>query len=229
MVTRILLLSGLLVSAVVAGVACEPIDGPTSPASKKAPRDQGAEDDTTDDSNNDGDDNGPDAGPADGSTGADGGADGGGDGGDAGDGGAVNVFAGRPAYTATLGPTTQKASHPNPAGQNCTSVSACHGVGAGAREFLFGGTVYTAKAGGAVAPQVEVLVLDATGKALNAYTDALGNFFRLKGNEVVTLPVRMGARDATNVRNMPGALQANFVSCNGCHQTNNGTGGIHVP
>lgn len=135
------------------------------------------------------------------------------------------MFAGVPAYVATLGPSTIDTSGKgnghlsfsatgNPAGHACLT---CHdGTGkGGAPAFLFAGTVYEDKAATKAAAKVEVRMVGADGKGLSSYTDINGNFFFRASAGVMTVPATAGARTATITRSMVSKI--NDANCNQCH------------
>ena len=94
-----------------------------------------------------------------------------------------------------------------------------------------GGTVYKDKAGTMPAAKVEVRLRNpTTGKAVSAYTDALGNFFVRKSeaaNAGVTFPVNAGVRDATDVATMTDTLTEGACNATTCHGGKQGW--IHLP
>ncbi len=128
------------------------------------------------------------------------------------------VFADAGAYVPTLGPSARNPKHTgsqNPAGQACLS---CHG---GQRpnvvQFLFAGTVWNAPAASAATPMAEVRVVQASGAALSAYSDADGNFFFVRGaNGPLAPPVAGGVRDAKATALMTNVF--NDGDCNSCHR-----------
>ena len=149
-----------------------------------------------------------------------GGSGGGGGGSDAG-GVAVDAFTGAGPYVATLGPSTLKSGHQNkfgttdPAGHDCLQ---CHG-------FAFGGTVYSSATGTTPVSSAEVRVVDATGKAYSAYSDANGNFY-FSATSGFAAPAKVGVRDGSNTALMIGTI--NTGACNGCH-TGSSTARVHLP
>lgn len=73
---------------------------------------------------------------------------------------------------------------------------------------------------------------DAAGHAVSAWTDSLGNFFVSSSDAQaanITVPVEVGARDATNVRLMMATTDPDKQGCNdkSCH--GGAQGFIHVP
>ncbi len=137
----------------------------------------------------------------------------------------AGVFANAPAYVAILGPSTidkfgKGNGHlsfnkdGNPAGKACLTCHDGSGKG-GAPKFLFAGTIYQDAAGTKVAPQVEVRLVGADGKALTAYTDINGNYFFPAAAGTTTVPASAGARNATASRTMTNKI--NDGNCNSCH------------
>lgn len=145
-----------------------------------------------------------------------------------------DAFTGAPAFVpGKSGTNTSRGQHVlqfgnlNPAQKDCLT---CHSKNNDLLMFA-GGTVYKDKAGTMPAAQVEVRLRNpTTGKAVSAYTDALGNFFVRKSdatNAGVTFPVNAGVRDATNVATMtdtPMVGSCNAATCHGGTQ-----GWIHLP
>jgi hypothetical protein len=134
---------------------------------------------------------------------------------------APSAFTGAPAYTAkTGGNTLQFGDHPglgNPAKAACMS---CHGPGGKGPRFFLGGTVYKDKAATTAAPQIEVRVRDAAGKAVSAYSDNLGNFYVTQNaatNAGVTFPVSVGIRNATSTELMSATITSGDCNSSTCH------------
>ena len=108
------------------------------------------------------------------------------------------------------------ASNPSNAGHDCMAAN-CHGTvtpGAGANQYAFAGTVYTAAGGTTGAAGVTVHV-----GTLSTVSDQAGNFYYPA--TTITFPVN------TDVTSKSMATPINVGSCNGssCHQNPGGTSG----
>lgn len=134
-----------------------------------------------------------------------------------------DAFKGAAAFVAGTGGNTSQLQHIlkvgnlNPAQKECLN---CHGSGNKLLMFA-GGTVYKDAAGATPAASVEVRLRNATtGKAVSAYTDALGNFF-VRSSEAatagVTQPVIVGVRDATTSKSMVAAPKDGGCNAGTCH------------
>ena len=106
-------------------------------------------------------------------------------------------------------------------GKDCV-VAGCHGNGG--KQWLFGGTVYTAATGGQTMAQAEVKVVDGANKEIaKAYTDANGNFWFDKGALTIPAGSKVGVRTAAKVMRMATTLGPTGGGCNnaaGCHAKN---------
>ena len=167
----------------------------------------------------------PGGGTSGGPAGSDAGSDAGGDAGSSGAPSPVNAFTGAGAFVSKLGPSTRKGSHnfagntppTSPMGQACRN---CH-------NFFMGGTVYADAAGTLPAAGVEVRARDAAGNAVSAWTDQDGNFYA--GNAgAVTLPARVGVRDAANTKVMSSTIASGTCASSTCHVSGK-QGPIHLP
>jgi hypothetical protein len=135
------------------------------------------------------------------------------------------VFADAPAYTAKLGSSSVDSTgkdkghltfnaQGNPAGRPCLS---CHDATEkdGAPHYLFAGTIYLDKEGTKPASKIEIRMVDADGKAVSTYSDALGNFFVKATGGDLAGPATAGARDGTMSHTMKDKI--NDGDCNLCH------------
>ncbi|WP_394845655.1 hypothetical protein LZC95_52575 [Pendulispora brunnea] len=142
-----------------------------------------------------------------------------------------SAFLEAPAYTATEGDSTVKNTHANPAGENCVR-SGCHAPGNGTGPgFIIGGTIYKDRDGlNPVGAGVEVRIRAPNGKAVNTYTDQLGNF-RIRADKdpafaQIPQDSKIGVRAGTATANIQlmnqtinGAGETSGGSCqrSGCH------------
>lgn len=144
--------------------------------------------------------------------------------------GGTNAFSGQPAFS-TDAPTDKAANHhtqaaqgfTNPAGQDCMT---CHKAGGTGTQFAFGGTVYQSATSTTGAPDVEVRVVDSTGKEQGtAHSDTDGNFWVVS---TTALPsgALAGARNAASTQLM---ISAATGACNNCHKTGGIQAPMHVP
>jgi hypothetical protein len=130
----------------------------------------------------------------------------------------ASVFKNAPAFTAQTGPRAHNA------GKDCMS---CHRTGGGeAPRFSFGGTLYDQK--GSPVAGAEVRLVDASGKAVSAYTSSTGTFY---SGTTFAAPAHVGARSATASSEMLSELQAADGACSSCHCTgaNCTVGLVHLP
>ncbi len=142
------------------------------------------------------------------------------------DAGPIDAFTGAGAYQSKSGPSTRKAAHPftndDPHGRACFD---CHG--SSATSFSFAGTVYANAAGTQRAANVEVRLLDKSGKALSAWTNADGNFFFiLEPNGDLDFPSHAGIRNAKGKKVMQSITDSG--DCNNCHKAG-GAGRLVAP
>ncbi len=126
---------------------------------------------------------------------------------------AGSPFASAAAYAA---PTKACSGQHNP-GKDCLS---CHKSGGSAGSFGWAGTVY---ANGVAAANIEVAVLDASGKSTSVYSCSNGNVY---SKTAFTGPAKVAARNATTELDMITPLQSGAQSpassggaCNACHCT----------
>jgi hypothetical protein len=92
----------------------------------------------------------------------------------------------------------------------------CHGTGA-APAFLFGGSIYSSRDATSPAADMELGIIDASGKTFFAHSDTDGNFW-LKGSDSLQYPVYAAVRMNAMTKTMKTKVSdATKLECNSCH------------